>query len=53
MRFFKKKDKQFNNHMDNYMHKYEELFVLGFFYVILGLTIYGIYLIVKWGIATF
>ncbi len=43
-----KKDKRYNNQLDNYTDKYKGTFKLGLFYVVVLLVCYGIYELYKY-----
>lgn len=43
MQLFKKKDKRYNNHLDNYSNKYSNTMLLGLAYVVVALVGYFIY----------
>ena len=43
MNFFSKKDKRYNNHLDNHMSKYEDLFKLGLVMTVIGLVYYELF----------
>lgn len=40
---FKKKDKRYNDYLDNYTNKYEDTFKLGLVYALIGGVCYGLY----------
>jgi len=42
------KDKRYNNYLDNYMSKYEDLFKLGLVILAIGLICYGVNELYKW-----